>query len=276
MRKLADRFRVLFRYRYLLQQLVARDFKIKYKRSVLGVLWSIFNPLLTMLVLSIVFIQLLNMGGGIGNIPDYPVYLLSGLAFWNGFSEATNMALGSIIGNFNLITKVRIPKYIFPLSKVLSSAVNMLFSFVALYFIVLIEIIRGQTTFAWQNVFMPFDFICAVTFSFGIGLIVSALTVFFRDMLYLYGVFLTIWMYLTPIMYSMPQILKNRKWFTGYFSAAMQFNPMYHYINFAHTIIFGGTPTVMQFADCLLFAAGAVAVGLLFFQSKQKKFIYYI
>lgn len=274
--KLANSFRVFFRYQFLLRQLVGRDFKIKYKRSVLGVLWSALNPLLTMLVLSVVFIQLFNMGGTSGNIPDYPVYLLSGLVFWNGFSEATNMALGSVIGNFNLITKVRIPKYIFPLSKVLSSAVNMLFSFIALYFIVLIEIARGQISFAWQNIFMPYDFICVVLFSFGVGLVISALTVFFRDMLYIYGVFLTVWMYLTPVMYSMTQILNSKKWFTGYFMAAMRFNPMYHYVNFAHTIIFGGTPTIMQFVCCALFAVCAAAVGLLFFRSKQKKFIYYI
>ncbi len=274
--KLAKSWKVFLHYRYLLGQLVSRDFKTKYKRSVLGVLWSVLNPLLTMTILSIVFIQLFHMGGRGSGIPDYPVYLLAGLVFWNGFSEATNLAIGSIIGNFGLLTKVYIPKYIFPLSKVLSSSINMLFSFIALYAILFVEIARGQLTFAWQNVFMPYDFICVVVFAIGISFIISALTVFFRDMLYIYGVFMTAWLYLTPIMYSLELVQSNPRWYTPYFLAVMHFNPMYYFVNFEHTIIFGATPTLMQFVYCAVCAVVALIVGILFFRSKQDKFILYI
>lgn len=274
--KLGNSWKVFLHYRYLLGQLVSRDFKVKYKRSVLGVLWSVLNPLLTMVIMSIVFIQLFHMGGRGSGVPDYPVYLLSGLVLWNGFSEATNMAIGSIIGNFPLLTKVYIPKYIFPLSKVLSSSINMLFSFIALYFIMIVEVGRGQIPFLWQNVFMPYDFVCVLVFAIGVGLIISALTVFFRDMIYIWGVIMTAWMYLTPIMYSMELVKDSQKWYTPYFITAMKFNPMYHFVDFAHTIIFVGTPGAVQFINCAAFALIALVIGIVFFRSQQDRFILYI
>lgn len=274
--KLGNSWKVFLHYRYLLGQLVSRDFKVKYKRSVLGVLWSVLNPLLTMVIMSIVFIQLFHMGGRGSGVPDYPVYLLSGLVLWNGFSEATNMAIGSIIGNFPLLTKVYIPKYIFPLSKVLSSSINMLFSFIALYFIMIVEVGRGQIPFLWQNVFMPYDFVCVLVFAIGVGLIISALTVFFRDMIYIWGVIMTAWMYLTPIMYSMELVKGSHQWYTPYFITAMKFNPMYHFVDFAHTIIFVGTPSAVQLIYCAAFALVALVIGIVFFRSQQDRFILYI
>lgn len=273
---LANSWKNFLRYRYLLQQLVSRDFKVKYKRSVLGVLWSVLNPLLTMVIMSIVFIQLFHMGGRGSGVPDYPVYLLSGLVLWNGFTEMSNLSLGAIVGNFQLLTKVYIPKYIFPLSKVLSSAINMLLSFIALYAIMLVEVARGQIPFLWQNVFMPYVVLCVIVFAVGIALIISALTVFFRDMFYIWGVLMTAWMYLSPIMYSMELVQQNPKWYTPYFLEAMKFNPFYHYLQFIHTIVFKGTPTPGQFLFCGAFSLIALVIGVLFFRSKQDKFILYI
>lgn len=265
------------RYRYLLQQLVSRDFKVKYKRSVLGVLWSVLNPLLTMMIMSIVFIQLFHMGArGTGGVADYPVYLLSGLVIWNGFTEMSNLSLGAIVGNFSLLTKVYIPKYIFPLSKVLSSGINMLLSYIALYSIMIVEVLRGQIPFLWQNVFMPYVVLCVLVFSIGVSFIISALTVFFRDMFYIWGVLIMAWMYLSPVMYSMQQVTESHQWFTPYFVAAMKFNPFYHFLNFVHTIIFNGTPTPGQFLYCAVFALAALVIGILFFRKMQDKFILYI
>jgi len=267
---------VFKRYIYLIQQLVSRDFKVKYKRSILGVLWSVLNPLFTMLILNLVFSSLFNMKS-YGKIKDYSVYLLTGLVLFNYFSEATNLAVGSIVGNFNLITKVYMPKYIFPFSKVLSSALNLLFSLIALYLIVGVEALRGQVPFTWANILLPYDLVMLIIFAIGMGLILSALTVFFRDMFYIWGVALTAWTYFTPIMYPIEIISIHHSWFTPYLLFAMKLNPMYHYINYARTIIlFGNVPTLGQHVILFVSSFVFLVIGVLFFRSKQDKFIYYI
>lgn len=274
--KILNSIQVFKHYSYLLKQLVIRDFKIKYKRSVLGVLWSVLNPLLTMIILNLVFSQLFGMGRA-KDVPDYPVYLLTGLVLFNCFSEATNLAMGAIISNFNLLTKVYIPKYIFPLSKVLSSAVNMLFSLIALYLIYLVEVARHLLPIGWTHLLLPFDLACLIIFAIGVGLILSAVTVFFRDTLYIYGVLLTAWQYLTPIMYSKTLVTAHPTWYTPFMIFIYHINPLYYYVNYARTIIlFNQVPTLVQHVMCLGFSGLFLIVGVLFFRSKQDKFIYYI
>lgn len=272
--KMIKSFKVFNKYRYLLSQLVTRDFKVKYKRSVLGVLWSVLNPLLTMIILYVVFTTFFGMGKTKG-IKDYAVYLLSGLVIWNYFSEATNLALGAVVTNFNLLTKVYMPKYIFTLSKVLSSALNMLFSLVPLYLIVGIEAARHQVPFGWTNLLLPYDLVMVIIFSMGMGLLLSAMTVFFRDMFYIWGVVLTAWMYFSPIMYSLD--LVTNKWYTGFVMTLMKFNPMYHYLNFARKILLNNqVPAPSQFLYTFIFSAVMLVIGILFFRSKQDNFVYYI
>ncbi len=162
------------KYKSLLNELVLRDIKVKYKRSVLGILWTLLNPLLTMIVLTIVFSNLFRY-----DIENFPVYLITGQVMFNFFSEATSMAMGSIIGNAALIKKVYIPKYIFPLSRVLSSYVNLLFA--------LIVFINIKITVA--ILFVPLSFIYILIFSIGIGFLFSSIYVFFRYSQLLYGVY---------------------------------------------------------------------------------------
>ena len=168
-------------YNYLLSQLVGRDFKVKYKRSVLGVLWSILNPLLMMTVMALVFSNFFKF-----KIPgqNYLVYLMTGLVFFNFFAEATNLAMSSIVGNFSLITKVYVPKYIFPLSKVILSLINLAFATIALYVII---IFTGQGV-SFTHLLLPFDFFCVFLFALGVGLFLAAFSVFFRDMFYIYSI----------------------------------------------------------------------------------------
>lgn len=273
---------VFKKYQYLLRQLVARDFKVKYKRSVLGVAWSVLNPLLTMIILNIVFSQLFNMRGG-GAVKDYPVYLLTGIVIFNYFSEATNLSNGAVVTNFNLITKVYIPKYIFPMSKVLSSALNLLFSLIALYLIVVIEAIRthvapspaGVVSITWVQLLLPYDLLCIVLFCVGLGMLLSALTVFFRDMFYIWGVVLTAWMYLTPIIY--PESILDKSRFKPMMEIFFHVNPLYYFVNFARSLVVDNVvPTPWQWASCMICALVMLAVGCSFFHSKQDKFIYYI
>ena len=251
------------RYSYLMSQMISRDFKVKYKRSVLGVLWSLLQPLLMMSVMALVFSQMFkfNMEG-----VNYLVYLMSGLIMFNYFSEASNNAMGSIVQNFQLMTKVYIPKYIFPLSKCLFFGINFLLSLIPL---LLIVIITGAPI-TWTYILLPYAFICLLFFTIGIGFILSTISVFLRDMFYIYSIVLTIWQYFTPIFYDIRML-------PTYLQTLFKFNPLYQYITFARTILLDGkVPSLSCFAWCGLSALIFFIIGCLVFKKKQDKFIYYV
>lgn len=251
------------KYKYLLVQLIARDFKVKYKRSVLGVLWSILYPLLTMSVMALVFSNFFKF-----SMPgvSYLVYLLSGLIVFNFVSEATNLAMSSVVANFSLINKVYIPKYIFPLSKVLFCGINFLLTLIPLY----IMIIATGTDFNIYHLLLPFMFICLLMFALGMGLILATIAVFLRDMFYIYGIILTLWMYLTPIMYNISMIPDK-------YQIILKLNPLYHFINFGRQIIlYAQCPSLLNWAGCFLFGLVFLVFGLFIFKKKQDKFIYYV
>ena len=251
------------KYGFLLQQLVSRDFKVKYKRSVLGVLWSLLYPILMMTVMAIVFSNIFKMSApGI----SYLAYLLIGLTYFNYFSEASNLAMSSVVGNFGLINKVYIPKYIFPLSKCLFVGINFLLTLIPLY----VVIIATGTGLNWWHLLLPFSFVCLFLFTVGIGFILSTVSVFLRDMFYIYGIITTIWTYLTPIMYDI-------KMLNSTFAFVLKFNPLYQFINFARTIIlYGNCPTIGQFAGCFVSASVVFLLGVFVFKKNQDKFIYYV
>ena len=158
------------KYKFLLSQLVERDFKTKYKRSVLGVLWSFLNPLLTMSVQYIVFSTIFK-----SDIPNFPVYLLSGIVVFNFFSEACGMGLMSIVGNASLITKVYVPKYIYPVSRVFSSVINLVLSLIPLIIVMLLT----RTTITFSILLVPFALVCTLLFCIGMTFILSSAMVFF-------------------------------------------------------------------------------------------------
>lgn len=259
--KIINTLKNMKQFKYLLSQLVGRDFKVKYKRSVLGVLWSVLNPLLMMTVMNFVFSHLFRF-----QIPNYIVYLMTGLVFFNFFAEATNLAMSSIVGNFSLITKVYVPKYIFPLSKVILSLINFGFSLIALYFIIFISGLRLN----FIHLLLPLDFIYIFLFALGVSLFLSALSVFFRDMFYIYGIVLMTWTYLTPIMY--PASIIPEKYLIFF-----KLNPLYQYIEYARTIILSAqVPSLNQNLICLGMSLITLAFGAWFFRRRQYDFIYYI
>lgn len=246
-----------------MQQLVARDFKVKYKRSVLGVIWSLLNPLLTMLVLYFVFSNI--FGGRIQGV-NYAVYLISGLVMFNYFSESSMLAMSSVVGNFSLINKVYIPKYIFPLSKTLFIGINFLLTLIPMYAIILIT--GSKVTF--MHLLLPYPFLCLFMFTLGVGLFMAAFSVFFRDMFYIYNIILMLWFYLTPIMYDINGVSPG-------YQFIMKFNPLYHFINFARTIIlYNDIPSFKAFLICFAISAVTLLIGAVFFKWKQDRFIYYI
>ena len=251
------------KYSFLMNQMISRDFKVKYKRSVLGVLWSLLYPLLMMSVMAIVFSQMFkfNMEG-----VNYLVYLMSGLVMFNYFSEASNTAMTSIVTNFSLMTKVYIPKYIFPLSKCLFVGINFLLSLIPL----LLIIILTGAPININYLFLPYAFICLFLFTVGIGFIMSTISVFLRDMFYIYGIMLTIWNYFTPVFYDLSIIPENLQ-------AIFRCNPLYQFITFVRTILLEAKmPSLESFLWCGGSAIIVCLIGCLVFKSKQDKFIYYI
>lgn len=262
MNKFYARLGGLYQYRDLLKQLVARDVKLKYRRSFLGYVWSILNPLLLMMVLVIVFSNLFRF-----DIPHFPVYLLTGNVIFGFMNEATTMAIASITGSASLIKKTYVPKYIFPLSRVTSSLVNMIFSMTALVLVVLIT--RVPVT--------PYILLCPIVilevyiFSLGLGLFLSASSVFFRDIQYLWGVFMTMWTYLTPIFYPVSIIPKR------YAHIYKLINPMYSYIaQFRDIVLYGQMFDMRILIYGVVVAFAALIAGSWMFMRSQDNFILYI
>ncbi len=252
------------KYSFLLSQLIARDFKVKYKRSALGMLWSLLYPVLMMCVMAVVFRGVFRFSApGV----NYLCYLMTGLTLFNYFSEASNLAMSSVVANFTLLNKVYLPKYLFPLEKCLFVGINFLLTLLPLYAVILLT----GTGLCWQHVLLPFDWLCLLGFTAGMGLLLSAAAVFLRDLFYIYGIVLTIWTYLTPIMYDIRMID------SAPLAALMTLNPLYQYIRFARTIVLEhATPSPRQFAVCALSALGVLLAGALVFRAKQDRFIYYI
>lgn len=249
------------KYRFLIKQLVDRDFKAKYKRSALGVFWSFLNPLLNMAVQYVVFSNLFRF-----DIPYFPVYLLCGNVIFTYFSESCGMALTSIVGNASLITKVYVPKYIYPLTRILSSLINLLISMIPLIAVALISGLLPTPAY----ILALYVFVCLALFCLGMGLLLSAAMVFFRDIQFLWGVLTTIWMYLTPIFYPVSILPEGIK-------GIVEANPLYYYVTFVRTCIMDGvSPEPAMYVQCLLYAIAALVTGAWVFKKNQDKFVLYL
>lgn len=249
------------KYHFLIRQLVNRDFKTKYKRSVLGVFWSFLNPLLTMSVQYIVFSTIFK-----SDIFNYPAYLLIGVVTFNFFSESCGMALGSIIGNASLITKVYMPKYIYPLTRVLSSMINLGISLIPLLIVCVFTGVQFQKSMILSIYFL----LCVVIFSLGLGLVLSSSMVFFRDTQFLWSVLVMIWMYLTPLFY--PESILPEK-----FKIVLYCNPLYHFIKSERMCILEGiSPEPIVYLQCFLMATIMLIIGALIFRKSQDRFVLYL
>lgn len=249
------------RYKYLLRYLVKRDITVKYRRSVLGIVWSVLNPLLMMLIMTAVFQFIFEQ-----QIDYFPVYLISGQLMFNFFSEATSSAMDSVLNSAALLKKVYIPKYIFPLEKVIFSFVNALFSLVAL----LVVMLFVQPPITWWILLFPVPMILLFFFSLGVGLILASLVVFFRDVKHLYGVLITALMYMTPIFYPVTLL-------SGVMQKVLYINPLYWYVSmFRNVVLYGVPPTGLQLLAGSAFGVVALLFGILIMKKTQDRFILYI
>ncbi len=257
------------RYLPLMANLTARDLKVKYRRSFLGIAWSILNPLLTMLVLTQVFSVLLKV-----RVENFPVYYIVGASMWNFFVDATTGSMESVINASSLIKKVYIPKYVFPLEKCLFSLVNFAFSLIAVVIVMLFQLFPITPA----ALLMPVPILYCFVFSVGVSLILSAMAVYFRDIIHLYSVLTTVWMYLTPIIYPISLIRDSSKVLFG----IIQCNPMYHFVEYFRAVMMYGSgdytalPGLSENVICFAFAASFLLIGALVFHKAQDKFILHI
>ena len=251
----------LKKYKFLFEELVKRDFKQKYKRTVLGMGWSILSPLLTLLVMKIVFTQFFGR-----STPHYTIYLFSGNLVMAYFKEATKGGMSALMNNARIFSKINVPKYMFVLSKNVSALINFLIIMLVYFFFCVMDGI----TFGAHMFTLIYPLLCLLVFNIGVGMLLSAMYVFFRDTQYLYDVFLTLLTYLSAIFYTIDQ-----------FPMAMQnlflLNPIYCYIKYFRVVVIDGCiPSIGFHVLCAFYAMAALAFGAYIYKKNNHKFLYYV
>lgn len=251
----------LLKHKFLFEELIKRDFKKKYKRTILGFLWSMLSPLMMLGVMSIVFSQFFGK-----TIEYYVLYILAGQIVFAYFSESTNAGMIALVANASIFSKINIPKYLFVLSRNIAALINFLLTlgiFFVFVFMYDIDIDISILLIIYPIVFL-------VIFNLGIGLILSALYIFFKDIQYLYSLFLQIVMYGSAIFYSIDILNNNLKYI-------FYFNPIYIYISFIRDIvIYGSIPDYYIWILSVVYAILALFLGLLIYKKYNYRFIYYI
>jgi ABC-2 type transport system permease protein len=249
------------RYFDLLHNLVTRAIKQRYKRSVLGFAWTMLNPLLTMVILTVVFSAVF---GAI--VPNYPLFVIIGLLAWNLFSLGSTQGLASVVDSGSLIRKVAVPKEMFPLAAVGANLVNFLFSLIPLLFVMLVM----RVSLTWAVLWVPVGVLLIGLFTLGVALALATLNVFFRDVRYFYEAALLAWFYGTPIFYPI-EVLSPRA------RAVLQWNPLYVLVDVFRTPIYAGTaPALGIIVTATVEAIGMAIVGWLIFRRYQARFVDYI
>ncbi|MCL2195015.1 MAG: ABC transporter permease [Oscillospiraceae bacterium] len=274
-------FKELYRYRHLLREIVVKNIKIQYRHSVLGVVWTLLEPLLTTLVLVFVFGRLFG-GARLAqdpNIINFPIYLLCGRLLFHFFSQSTKRAMKSMKSSASVIKKVRVPKFIYPVANVLSNFVTFLISLVVLvgfvvFFVVAASERNPAPYLTWNLLLAPVPLLILFILSVGVGLIVSTLAVFFKDVEYLYSVFTMTLFYATPIFWS-PATMGGSP--DRGLMMVLNINPLFAIIEmFRDTVLRGQMIQLRQFVFALVFALVVLVIGIWLFQRKQNEFVLHI
>lgn len=246
------------KYKFLLHELVKKEIKLKYRRSYLGIVWTLLEPLLTTLVLTLVFSKVFSRGG-----QNFPVYILCGRLIYSYFANSTKAALKSIRSNSAMIKKVYVPKYIYPLSSVLSGYVTFLISLLVLILVMLV--FKVYPTIYLIGAIIPLFLILVMTL--GVGMILSTMAVFFRDLEYLWGVILMLIMYASAIFYDVESMIsKGNGWI-------FKWNPLYAIIENFRNAVFGAPLDMHALLFSIFFSFGTLIIGTWMFYKKQDEFI---
>lgn len=243
-------------YVFVIKELTAREIKRKYARSSLGIIWSVLNPLLMMIVMSLIFSTMFRH-----SIENFPIYYLTGMLFWDLFSGATNSAMTALVDNKMLLIKAKLPKHTFILSRIYTSLVNLGYTCIA--YVLMLIVFRVKLS--WTMLLLPVDILFALIFAMGIGYILAVMYVFFADIKYLYSVVLRILMYLSAIFYpitSLPEAMQN----------FISCNPLYVIIFFARTCVMNGqVPAGGEWIKLISWSGISFALGMIVFKAKENK-----
>lgn len=251
----------LKQYRFLFEELVKRDFAKKYKRTILGMAWSIISPLMNLLIMWLVFNNLFG-----NNVDHYAIYLFAGQLVFSFFTDATNLGMTSLVSNAGIFTKVNIPKYLFLFSQNVSSLIN--FGLTLLIFFAFVAF--DGIAFSWRFLLLIYPTVCMIVFNIGMGLILSALFVFFRDMQYLWGILTQLIMWLSAIFYTIDNYSYNVQ-------LAFLLNPIYLYIRYFRKIVIDAEiPTPQFHLLAAVYALAALTVGSLMYKKYNHEFLYYV
>lgn len=247
--------------KFTFEELVKRDFKQKYKRTVLGMFWSILSPLLTLLVMRLVFTNFFGR-----SMKHYTTYLFAGNLMFNYYKEQTKGGMQSLMANASIFTKINVPKYLFLLSKSVSAAINFGITLIVFFIFVAIDGIH----FHWPMLFIVYPIIMLTLFNIGVGMILSALFVFFRDITYIYDIFTLLLMYMSAIFYSVDA-------YPAWVQRAFLLNPVYVAIKYVRVVVIDGNlPSLAYHLLLLIYTVAVVGIGALIYKKYNTKFLYYV
>ena len=253
-------FKEIKQHQFLLEELIKRDFKKKYKRTVLGMGWSVLSPLLLLLVMRLVFTQFFGRG-----MEHYTTYLFCGNLIFAYFSESSGQGMSALLSNSGIYSKVNVPKYLFLFSKNVQTLINFAIT-ICVFFVFCIF---DNITFTWKFILLLYPIVCLVIFNLGIGLILSALFVFFKDIQYLWSIFTQLLMYMSAIFYTIDS-------YSPLVQKIFHINPLYVYIKYFRLIVINGTvPSLWMHLLAIGYAVIAFAIGALIYKRNNHKFLYY-
>lgn len=252
---------ILSEYSFLFSELVKRDFKKKYKSTYLGMLWSLASPLLTLLIMSLVFTRIFG-----ASTPHYTIYLFCGNICFSYFSDTTSGTMGALLSNADIITKIKLPNELFVLSRAVTALINFAMTFVVFLLFCAIDGI----SFGVHFLFLPITALFLSVFSLGVGLVLSVMFVYFRDVQYLWSVFTMLLMYLSAIFYTTESFPASVRWL-------FNLNPLYVYITQLRTTVIGGTlPDGVSALLGALYASVSLLIGIRVYKRLGRKFIMYL
>ncbi len=248
-------------YEFLFSELVKRDFTKKYKRTILGAAWSVLSPLLNLLIMYLVFNNFFG-----NNVNHYAVFLFAGQLVFSYFTDATNLGMTSLSSNISIISKISVPKYLFLLSQNVSALINFGITLCVFFFFVAMEGIP----FTWKYFLLIIPASCLILFNIGLGLVLSALFIFFKDMQYLWGILTQLIMWMSAIFYSIDSYSQTVRYL-------FLLNPLYLYIRYFRKIVIeGDIPTPQFHALCFFFAFAAIGLGTWMYKKYSNEFMYYV
>lgn len=251
----------LHKHQFLFEELVKRDFKKKYKRTVLGMAWSVLSPLLTLLVMRLVFTQFFGR-----NMEHYTTYLFCGNLIFSYFNESTCQGMTSLLDNAGIFTKVNVPKYLFLMAKNTQTLINFGLTLSVFFMFCILD----NITFTWKFLYLLYPIVCLLLFNLGVGLILSALFVFFRDIQYLWSVFTQLLMYMSAIFYTIDG-------YSPFVQHVFLLNPVYLFIRYFRKIVIDATiPTIWFHLLMLADAMIMLTIGCWIYKKYNHRFLYYV